>query len=83
MIDEVMEGGGGELKRPHFPDLSVLVFFFISPQSHIMASEEAELVGELKLPHLPDMLFLHNRLRCAHASGFHLEVRLVFHCNVR
>ncbi len=39
------------------------------------SEEEAELAGELELPHLPDMLFLHNRLRCAHASGFHLEVR--------
>jgi hypothetical protein len=40
------------------------------------SEEEAELAGELELPHLPDMLFLHNRLRCAHASGFHLEVRI-------
>ncbi len=27
-------GGGSELKRPHFPDLSVLVFFYISPVPH-------------------------------------------------
>lgn len=42
-------------------------------KSHIMACEEADLAGDLKLPHLPDMLFIHNRLRCDHASGFHLE----------
>jgi hypothetical protein len=40
------------------------------------SEEEAELAGQLELPHLPDMLFLHNRLRCVHASGFHLEVRI-------
>jgi hypothetical protein len=39
------------------------------------ASEEEEVSKELpELPHLPDMLFIHNRLRCTHASGFQLEV---------
>ena len=37
--------------------------------------EEEEVNKELELPHLPDMLFIHNRLRCSHASGFQIEVQ--------
>jgi hypothetical protein len=43
------------------------------------ASEEDEVGKELELPHLPDMLFIHNRLRCSHASGFQLEVRTLIY----
>ena len=54
---------------------NLIVFLFIV-QSHIMtAGEEEEVNKELELPHLPDMLFIHNRLRCSHASGFQIEVQ--------
>jgi hypothetical protein len=46
------------------------------------ASEEDEVGKELELPHLPDMLFIHNRLRCSHASGFQLEVRKLIYTSV-